>query len=93
MEDKIKTIFTIKCPHCKKNSFCELLYTQPFIGDTFSEEEVNEAKKEAIEKMSLLDISNSIKVKYIDWINSSETVFSKNEIDLIIETAKKDDQQ
>jgi len=88
MEDKIKTIFQAKCPDCGKEHFIELIYTNPTIGKIFTSSEKDEAKKIAKEKISLSKISDSVKVKYIEWIDDETTVFSLEEVDLIIKTAE-----
>lgn len=93
MEDKIKTIFPFTCPHCGKDTFGELIYDNPGIGKIFTREEITAAKKEAKEKISSLAVDDSIKVKYIDWIDSDATLFSKEEVELIIKAAQEDGKQ
>ena len=83
-ENEVKGLTPIKCPHCEKDIVIETVMGQRLVG-VFSIEMLEESKKETVKRIEELNISEESKKSVIDWVQNPETLFSPNDVDLIIQ--------
>lgn len=84
MDNTIKTIVEIECPHCKLSNIVEFSTTSPKIVDVYKREDIENAKADAIEKIKALEIDEEKKELAIKWVQAEETVFGPSEVEAII---------
>jgi len=80
----IKSITTHVCPHCNKDIFIESQMTPPIVSSLFTPEDVEVAKKDCIQRVSILSIDEEKKTGVIKWLNNPDTVFGPSEVENII---------
>lgn len=80
----IKSITSSTCPHCKEEIYVESSMTPPNINSIFTKKDVEEAKKDCLERIETLAVSEERKEAVIKWINDPEVVFGPGEVETII---------
>lgn len=80
----IKSIITHTCPHCHEEIYIESSMTPPAVSSLFTKEEVNEAKRDCLDRIVTLSISDEKKEAVTKWINNPETIFGPDEVESII---------
>jgi len=86
MNNIIKTISPIICPHCQKTVMVEFLNTSTVLASVYKEEDVLTAKADVLLKIQDLHIPEEKKDDITKWVNNPETVFGPSEVDAIIES-------
>jgi hypothetical protein len=89
--DKIKSIFPHKCPHCGQDVFIEFSTTTPVLDSLYTKEDVVKAKNDVLLKLTDLDIPQEKKDEIILCVTDPITIFGPSEVDLILDSIKKDD--
>jgi hypothetical protein len=89
--NKIKTIFPHKCPHCGQDVFIEFSTTPPVLDSLYTKEDVIKAKNDILLKLADLDIPQEKKDEVVLWVTDPITIFGPSEVDLILDSIKKDD--
>jgi hypothetical protein len=80
----IKSIVESTCPHCQKQIYIESQFHPAVVGEVFTREKMDEAKKECVDRVQSLTIDDDKKKHVIDWILDEATVFGPGEVDSII---------
>ena len=80
----IKSITVHTCPECGKDIYVESQMTPPSVSSLFTNGDVETAKKDCIERVGTLAIDEEKKAQVIKWINDSTTVFGPGEVENII---------
>jgi len=83
-ENRIKSISTHECPHCKKSFFAESIFEPPVICSIYTKEDVDKAKKDCLERLETLSIDDEKKDLVRKWVDNPETIFGSEEVELII---------
>jgi hypothetical protein len=85
MSDQNKSIRQfepIACPHCKKEFFIGLQYSVPAIVSTPTMDDVNEAKKQIMERLDEITFSDdSEKQQIIKYLKNEETIIDFSDIE------------
>lgn len=87
MENTIKTIAPVNCPHCQKEILVEFVSKSPELASAFTIEAVKTAKADALLKLSELSIDAVKKEDIKKWIEDENTVFGPSEVESIIKSA------
>jgi hypothetical protein len=80
----IKTIVESECPHCKQPIIVEFNTIAPQIGSIYRRDDIEAAKRDAIERIKALDIDGDKKELAIKWVTDEETIFGASEVEAII---------
>ena len=80
----IKSITIHACPHCGKEMFAETHMTPPIVNSLFTMEEVEQAKKDCLERLETLSIEDEKKETVKKWLNDPNTIFSLGEVESIV---------
>lgn len=80
----IKSITMHTCPHCNKEMFVETHMTPPIVNNLFTTEEVEQAKKDCLERLETLSLENEKKEAIKEWLNDPNTIFSLGEVESIV---------
>ena len=80
----IKSIVESSCPHCQGSIYIESQFQPAMVGEIFTPEKLEEAKKECVERVQSLAIDDDKKKSVIDWVLDENTVFAPGEVDSII---------
>ncbi len=89
MNNIIKTIAPIECPHCKKNIFVEFTNSAPELSSAYGESEVLTAKADVLLSIENADIQDEKKQDLYKWVNDPETIFGPSEVQAIIDNILK----
>jgi len=84
MENLIKSITVLTCPHCNNEVYVESQMTPPVINSMFTEKQYTDAKADCLARIDTLTIDEEKKKAVIDWINDPKTIFSPDEVENII---------
>ena len=87
--DIIKTIIPQSCPHCGQGIIIEFNTPSPQILSVYKVEDIEKAKKDAIDRIELLSIDDSKKEDVIKWIKDPSTVFGPSEVEVLINSILK----
>jgi len=90
MENLIKTISPVNCPHCNKVIMVEFNNIAPVLASVYGESDVLTAKADVLIALDGLMIPEEKKDMLKKWVNDPETVFGPSEVQAIIDNAKKD---
>ena len=80
----IKSIVESTCPHCSKQIYIESQFQPAVVGEIFTKEKMDEAKKDCVERVQALQIDDDKKKNVIDWVLNDNTVFGPGEVESII---------
>lgn len=80
----IKAIVLSTCPHCKEEIYMESVMTPPNIASVFTKKDVEDAKKDCLARIETLTIDQEKKDVVIKWVNNPEIVFGPGEVENII---------
>ena len=80
----IKTLIPHSCPHCQKEFIIEFQSMAPELSSVLRPEDVQAAKKDAIERIKTLSIDPEKLQETIAWVQDEDTIFGPNEVDSII---------
>ncbi len=80
----IKSIVESTCPHCTKTIYIESQFQPAVVGEIFTKEKMDEAKKDCVERVQALQIDDDKKKNVIDWVLNENTVFGPGEVESII---------
>jgi hypothetical protein len=80
----IKSIVESTCPHCQKQIYVESQFAPAVVGEIFTREKMDEAKKDCVERIQALAIDDDKKKNVIDWILKDNTVFAPGEVEAIV---------
>ena len=80
----IKSIVVHACPHCSKEIYIESQMTPPMVNSLFTAEAVENAKKDCAERIETLTIEEGKKESLLKWLNDPSTVFGPEEVESII---------
>ena len=80
----IKSIVEGVCPHCAKTIYIESQFHPATVGEVFTEEKMNEAKKDCAARIESLTIDEEKKNSVLKWLNDPTTIFAPNEVENII---------
>jgi len=83
-ENRIKSISTHECPHCKKSFYIESILNPPEVNSLYTKEDVETAKKDCLERLETLSIEEDKKKMVKDWLDESGTIFGPDEVESII---------
>lgn len=82
----IKSITQHSCPHCKGEIYIESEMVPPTVSSIYTNDDVEAAKRECLERVTLLNIDEEKKSEVAKWINNPETIFGDSEIQSIIDS-------
>ena len=77
---EIKALIPISCPSCKEQMIVEFVVTAPKLSEVFTAQGIDDAKRDAIQRIGELDVPKTISAPIIEWINNPETIFTSNDI-------------
>lgn len=80
----IKSIVESACPHCEKLIYVESQFQPAVVGEIFTKEKMEAAKKDCIARVETLTIDDDKKESVTKWLNDPTTVFAPNEVENII---------
>ena len=81
----LKQFEQITCPHCKKSLFIGTQSMIPTIVSTSTTEDVEDAKKQVIDRLEEITFVNDIeKAGIIDYLNSEETIIDFSDIETML---------
>ena len=80
----IKSIVESACPHCTKTIYIESQFQPATVGEIFTKEKMEEAKKDCIARVETLTIDDERKASVMKWLSDPATVFAPNEVESII---------
>lgn len=80
----IKSITIHSCPHCKGEIYVESSMIPPSINSVFTKKDVEDAKKDCLQRIETLAISEERKNAVIKWVSDPEIVFGPGEVENII---------
>ena len=80
----IKSITVHICPKCKEEIFIESQMIPSSVNALFTKEDVEIAKKDCLARIETLAIDDEKKGAVIKWLNDPETVFGPAEVENII---------
>ena len=89
----IKSISTHTCPDCGAEIFVESQMTPPVVTSLFRQEDVDQAKEDCLTRVNTLAIDEEKKASVIKWLNDPNTVFGPGEVENIILSLLKPDQE
>lgn len=89
----IKSITNHICPNCGTEIFIENQITPPVIGSVFTKVEVESAKQDLLSRIETLGIDDEKKATVTKWIRDPETVFGPGEVESIILSLLKSDEE
>jgi hypothetical protein len=87
----IKSITTHTCPHCDKEIFIESQMEPPVVSSLFTDDDVKKAKADCLERLDTLAIDDEKKEAVEKWLDAPDTVFGPNEVESIILSLLKHD--
>lgn len=83
--ENTKTIFPHECPHCKKSLYIEMETPSPTLLGTITQEDVDNAKKMATERIYALgNLTAQARDEALAWVADEETIFGPSYVDGII---------
>lgn len=85
----IKSITIHTCPHCSKTLYIESQFTPPVIGTLFTQAQMEDAKRDCVERVNTLSIDEEKKDAVLKWLNDKSTVFGPGEVENIINSLLK----
>jgi len=80
----IKSIVEGTCPHCQEIIYIESQFSPATVGEIFTKEKMDSAKKDCVERVQSLSIDDDRKKSVIDWVLDENTVFGPGEVESII---------
>lgn len=89
----IKSITVSICPNCKEDFYIESVMNPPAITSVFTKKDVEEAKKDILTRIETLTINDEKKDSVMKWINDPEVVFGPSEVENIILSLLKPEQE
>ena len=84
MENTIKSITPVNCPHCKKEVFVEFEMRPTVLNELFTADQMSDAKAEVLRQIKDIDMDPEKKTAFVDWVTDKDTVFGPKEVQLII---------
>lgn len=93
MNNIIKTIAPIECPHCKKNIFVEFTNNAPELSSAYGESDVLTAKADVLLKIGESNLADDKKQDLYKWVNDPETIFGPSEVQAIIDSILKQNEK
>lgn len=90
MENTIKTITPIECPHCKGQVLVEFSSHSPVLGSVFTEKDVIKAKSDFLIRLNDMEMDLDEKTKIMKYVNDPETIFGPSEVEEIIRNIQND---
>ena len=88
LDNEIKALAPIKCPHCEKLMMLEFTTSAPKITDVITPEMIDQAKAQAVQQIMDLKGDPDNTNFTIEWIKNPETIFGPNDITEIVESFK-----
>ena len=86
-ENVIKSIYPSVCPHCKGDLFVVSQVHQPMITNILTKDEIAEAKKQMLERMSEIKfIDDNEKEMAIKWVEDEKTIFGMGDLESLLKT-------
>ena len=89
----IKSITVHTCPHCNGEIFIESQTTPPVVSSLFTAESVAKAKADCLARVETLTIEDEKKASVVKWLNDANTVFGPEEVENIILSLLKPEEQ
>lgn len=89
----IKSLTPLSCPHCQKPIILEFINKAPELAGTYTPEMLEMAKKDALSKIEALNLPEEFTKPTVDWINNPDNIFSPNDVDSIVNSIKKFEDQ
>ena len=89
----IKAITISTCPNCKEEFYIESIMTPSNITSVFTKKDIEEAKKDCLARIETLTISDEKKDAVIKWVNNPDIVFGPSEVENIILSLLKPEQE
>lgn len=90
MKNQIKTIIPLQCPHCNGDMYVEFVTPSPELSSMYTDREMENAKKELINRVAASNLDDSVKDSVISWAEEESTIFGPSEIDIILENLLKE---
>ena len=89
----IKSIVVHVCPHCKGEIFIESQMTPPIVNSVFTTKDIESAKADCLARIESLSIDEEKKTSVIRWLNDPNTIFGPGEVETIILSLLKPDNE
>ena len=82
----IKLIQEHNCPKCGEKLFVETRTTPAMSESVFTFEQMNDAKKDIIQRIDIISIDDDKKINVLKWINDPATFFGPGDVEDIIQS-------
>lgn len=90
MNDNVKALVPLVCPHCKKEVMASFRISTPEMLAAYTPEDLQRAKNDAVMRAEEIMLPVDEKKSFIDWVMSPETVFGPEDVDEIIKNLTND---